>query len=145
MNAEEMWQAFPDKKADDTYLAWQYGCAQDKLAQLTLQGTKTATASSYPVYKAENEPVPAVGDYSIILDSQNQAVCIIQTAQIDIVPFYQVDEEQAYLEGEGDSTLTYWREVHRTFFESEMQSIHQEFTEDMLVVCERFKIVYPKS
>ena len=145
MNAEEMWQAFPDKKADDTYLAWQYGCAQDKLAQLTLQGTKTATASSYPVYKADNEPVPAVGDYSIILDSQNQAVCIIQTTQIDIVPFYQVDEEQAYLEGEGDRTLTYWREVHRTFFESEMQSIHQEFTEDMLVVCERFKIVYPKS
>lgn len=145
MNAEEMWQAFPDKKADDTYLAWQYGCAQDKLAQLTLQGTKTATVSSYPVYKAENEPVPAVGDYSIILDSQNQAVCIIQTTQIDIVPFYQVDEEQAYLEGEGDRTLTYWREVHRTFFESEMQSIHQEFTEDMLVVCERFKIVYPKS
>ena len=143
MNAEEMWQAFPDKKADDTYLAWQYGCAQDKLAQLTLQGTKTATASSYPVYKAENEPVPAVGDYSIILDSQNQAVCIIQTTQIDIVPFYQVDEEQAYLEG--DRTLTYWREVHRTFFESEMQSIHQKFTEDMLVVCERFKIVYPKS
>mgnify|MGYP000680128718 CR=1 FL=1 len=145
MNAEEMWQAFPDRKADDTYLAWQYGCAQDKLAQLTLQGTKTATASSYPVYKAENEPVPAVGDYSIILDSQNQAVCIIQTTQIDIVPFYQVDEEQAYLEGEGDRTLTYWREVHRTFFESEMQSIHQKFTEDMLVVCERFKIVYPKS
>ena len=145
MNAEEMWQAFPDKKADDTYLAWQYGCAQDKLAQLTLQGTKTATASSYPVYKAENEPVPAVGDYSIILDSQNQAVCIIQTTQIDIVPFYQVDEEQAYLEGEGDRTLTYWREVHRTFFESDMQSIHQKFTEDMLVVCERFKIVYPKS
>lgn len=145
MNAKEMWQAFPDKKADDTYLAWQYGCAQDKLAQLTLQGTKTATASSYPVYKAENEPVPAVGDYSIILDSQNQAVCIIQTTQIDIVPFYQVDEEQAYLEGEGDRTLTYWREVHRTFFESEMQSIHQKFTEDMLVVCERFKIVYPKS
>ena len=145
MNAEEMWQAFPDKKADDTYLAWQYGCAQDKLAQLTLQGTKTATASSYPVYKAENEPVPAAGDYSIILDSQNQAVCIIQTTQIDIVPFYQVDEEQAYLEGEGDRTLTYWREVHRTFFESEMQSIHQKFTEDMLVVCERFKIVYPKS
>lgn len=145
MNAEEMWQAFPDKKADDTYLAWQYGCAQDKLAQLTLQGTKTATASSYPVYKAENEPVPAVGDYSIILDSQNQAVCIIQTTQIDIVPFYQVDEEQAYLEGEGDRTLTYWREVHRIFFESEMQSIHQKFTEDMLVVCERFKIVYPKS
>lgn len=145
MNAEEMWQAFPDKKADDTYLAWQYGCAQDKLAQLTLQGTKTATASSYPVYKAENEPVPAVRDYSIILDSQNQAVCIIQTTQIDIVPFYQVDEEQAYLEGEGDRTLTYWREVHRTFFESEMQSIHQKFTEDMLVVCERFKIVYPKS
>ena len=145
MNAEEMWQAFPDKKADDTYLAWQYGCAQDKLAQLTLQGTKTATASSYPVYKAENEPVPAVGDYSIILDSQNQAVCIIQTTQIDIVPFYQVDEEQAYLEGEGDRTLTYWREVHRTFFESEMQSIHQKFTEDILVVCERFKIVYPKS
>ncbi len=145
MNAKEMWEAFPDKKDTDTYQAWQYGCAQDKLASLTIQGIKTATASAYLVFIAENEPIPAVGDYSIILDSQDQAVCIIQTTKVDIMPFHQVDEEQAYLEGEGDRTLAYWREVHEEFFVSEMKHIHQEFHKDMLVVCEKFQVVYPKS
>lgn len=144
MNAQEMWNAFPDKKAGDTYQAWQYGCDQDKLANLTIQGIKTATASAYPVYIAENEPFPTVGDYNIILDTQNQAVCIIQTTKIDIVPFYQVDEEQAYLEGEGNRTLAYWRKVHKEFFTNEMNSIHQEFDENMLVICEKFQVVYPK-
>lgn len=145
MNAKEMWEAFPDKRNEDTYVAWQYGCLIDELADLTLQGIKSATASSYPMYLYEEEPIPQIGQYNIILNSNEEAVCIIQTVKVDIVPFDKVDEKQAFQEGEGDRSLTFWRAVHKEMFEQELQSIHQEFDENMLVVCEKFQVVYPKQ
>ncbi|UTY38046.1 ASCH domain-containing protein [Allocoprobacillus halotolerans] len=142
MSEQEMWEAFEDKKENDSYQAWAYGESPDELAQLTLDGIKTATSSAYALY--ENEPLPQVGEYSIILDSHNQAVCIIQTTAVEIKPFCEVDATHAYLEGEGDRTLAYWQSVHRSFFEKEMQANHQTFDEKMLVVCEKFQVVYPK-
>lgn len=142
MSEQEMWEAFEDKKENDSYQAWTYGESPDELAQLTLDGIKTATSSAYALY--ENEPLPQVGEYSIILDSHNQAVCIIQTTAVEIKPFCEVDATHAYLEGEGDRTLAYWQSVHRSFFEKEMQANHQTFDEKMLVVCEKFQVVYPK-
>lgn len=83
--------------------------------------------------------------YSIILDKQDHAVCIIQTTEVTIIPFDQVNDEHAYLEGEGDRTLDYWRKIHADFFTQEMENMGQQFHKDMLVVCEKFKVVYPKS
>jgi uncharacterized protein YhfF len=54
-----------------------------------------------------------------------------------------VPEEHAYKEGEGDSSLAYWREVHQAFFTQEMILIHRTFDEGMRVVCEEFELVYP--
>lgn len=142
MSEQEMWEAFEDKKENDSYQAWAYGESPDELAQLTLDGIKTATSSAYALY--ENEPLPQVGEYSIVLDSHNQAVCIIQTTVVEIKPFCEVDATHAYLEGEDDRTLAYWQSIHRSFFEKEMQANHQTFDEKMLVVCERFQVVYPK-
>lgn len=139
-----MWGVFPDKNKDDIYEAWQYGCVPDKLARLTMMGIKTATASAHSLYLAKKSPVPKAGDYSIILNSKDEAVCIIQTVQVDIVPFNKVDEQHAYQEGEGDRTLAYWREVHKEYFTDELASIQQTFDDTMLVVCEKFKVVYPK-
>lgn len=39
----------------------------DLLAHLVEIGEKTATASAYSMYELENEPLPAVGAYSVIL------------------------------------------------------------------------------
>lgn len=43
-----------------------------------MQEIKTATCSAYDLYHAEGEPIPKVGDYSIILNSDGEAVCIIK-------------------------------------------------------------------
>ncbi|MFQ7527074.1 MAG: ASCH domain-containing protein [Mediterraneibacter gnavus] len=56
---------------------------------------------AYPLYEVENEPLPAIGAYSVILDSKGNAVYIIQTKKVTIVPFYEVSAEHAYKEGEG--------------------------------------------
>lgn len=55
----------------------------------------------------------------------------------------QVTAEHAYKEGEGDRSLAYWRTVHEKVFTDELMEINKQFADDMPVVCEEFKIVFP--
>ncbi|MBS5666911.1 MAG: ASCH domain-containing protein [Firmicutes bacterium] len=144
MNAAEMWERFCEKsgiKAD--YDDWAFGGAPDALAELVLNGIKTATASAYPLYEQEQEPLPKAGDYSVILNTKGEAVCIIRTTKVYVVPFREVSADHAFREGEDDRSLESWRKVHRDFFTREMNDEGLSFDEDMPVVCEEFMRVYP--
>jgi len=125
--------------------AWQFGASPNKLAQLVIDGIKTATCSSYVLYDLENEPVPKVGDYSIILNSEDNPVAIIRTSEVTITPMNEVTEEFAIAEGEGDRTYQYWWDVHEFFFRDELKQVGLEFSEDMLLVCERFELIDVKK
>jgi len=128
-----------------TYESW-YFCNNEKaaheLAALVKRGKKKATASLHYLYEIENEPIPKVGDYIIITNWKGIAQCIIQITNIILLPFKDVTEEFAAKEGEGDKTLSFWRKVHRKFFTLELKEHNKEFSEDMLVVCEEFAVVY---
>lgn len=144
MTAEELWNSFVNKTGlTADYEAWAFGDDPDTLAALVLRGIKTATASAYPLYALDGEALPAVGEYSVILNSRDEAVCIIRTTKVFTLPFCEVGAEQAYKEGEGDRSLEYWRRVHREFFAECMSEAGLEFSEDMPVVCEEFELVYP--
>lgn len=52
--------------------------------------------------------------------------------------------EHANKEGEGDCSLQFWRDCHSEIFAMELSQIGQLFTEEMLVVCEEFEVIYPK-
>ncbi len=52
-----------------------------------------------------NEPLPKENE---ILDSKN-AICIIETTKVEVIPFKEVSKDHAYKEGEGDRGLTYWQ------------------------------------
>ena len=139
MTAQEMW----DRSGfQGNYQAWAFGGAPDKLAKLVMQGVKTATCSALALYEDENEEIPKAGDYSVILDSDGQAVCIIRTTKVYIETFDQVSERHAYLEGEGDRSLEYWRQVHEEFFTEELKTIQQNFDAKMELVCEVFEVVF---
>ena len=142
MTAAEMWKAFG---GDGEYEAWAFGDDGDELAELVRTGVKTATASAYPLYELEGEELPRAGEYSVILDTREEAVCIIRTTKVYVTPFCCVTAEQAWKEGEGDRSLDHWRRVHRTFFEKEMEAADMTFTEDMEVVCEEFEMVFPEE
>ncbi|MGM9550247.1 MAG: ASCH domain-containing protein [Faecousia sp.] len=144
MNAQEMWNRCCEKeKITGHYEAWQFGGAPDELAELVLNGIKTATASAYPLYALEGEALPKAGEYSVILNTRDEAVCVIRTTKVSLIPFREVSEEHAFREGEGDRSLSYWRQVHRDFFTREMMDAGLAFDEDMPVVCEEFLLVYP--
>lgn len=141
MNAEEMWAAW-GKGGGAPYEAWAFGDDPDELARLVAAGVKTATSSAFPLYEIEGEDPPRAGEYSVILNGRDEAVCVIRTARVRVVPFSEVGEDFASLEGEGDRTLRYWRDVHRRFFTKCMREAGLSFTEDMPVVCEEFDVVY---
>lgn len=142
-----LWRQFKEKNptAKDEYQAWAFGDGKemaDELSDLVVKGIKTATASNYVLYEIENEPLPTVGAYSVILDGNGKAVAIIETTSVEVMPFKEVTAAHAFLEGEGDRSLNYWRNVHETFFKKECEEINQPFSGDMLVVCERFTRVF---
>lgn len=146
MKVEEMWEEYRKiNPSANHYEAWEYGSDNpDLLAELTLKGIKTGTAGLYRFYEVENESLPMVDDYNVIYDSKGQAVCVTQTTKVTLKPFREVEADHAYKEGEGDRSLAYWRKVHQEVFSKELkEEINEDFSEDMVVVLEEFKVVYP--
>ena len=138
MTAEELWKK---TGLSGSYEAWSFGGDPDGLAALVAAGIKTATSSAYTVYAVDDEPLPRVGEYSVILNSANEAVCVIRTTAVCIVPLDRVSARHAFLEGEGDRSLAYWQGLHRAFFTGEMSAAGLQFSEQMQVVCEEFMLV----
>lgn len=108
----------------------------DELFELVLQGKKIAT--SYLYDKDENL---INGSYSILTNWDKDNQILIQTTNIDVLPFHKVTKQHARNEGEGTKTLGYWRKVHKDFFTEELAKKGQSFSEDLLIVCETFRVV----
>lgn len=138
MTADELWE---HSGIVGKYEAWSFGDDPDQLAALVKAGKKTATCSALIFYELEDEEMPQAGEYSIILDSVEHAVCIIRTTNVFVTTFEAVTEELAKKEGEGDLSLEYWRSVHRRFFSTELEKINRQFDEKLELVFEEFEVV----
>lgn len=147
MIAEQVWNDFCEKEGIEgaAYEAWAFGGDPDELANLVMAGEKTATCSLGYWYEEGGERLPQAGDYSVILNANDEAVCVIQTVKVTVMPFNQVPESVALKEGEGDKSYAYWRNGHIKFFGEELKSVNKTFREDMNVVCEEFELRYTAS
>ncbi len=114
----------------------------DELAELVLAGRKRATAGLVWSFEQAGAPIPNPGDLSVVTDFASTPLCVIETKRVDIVPFEEVSEAFAATEGEGDSSLDYWREAHRAYFGRECKRIGRTPDSRMQVVCERFEVVF---
>lgn len=145
MIPQEMWNKYKqiNPLIGDEIDAWAFGVEPDLLADLVFKGEKTATASVYDLYVLEDEPLPQVGTFDVILDSQNQAVCVVEITKVSVELFNQVSAQHAFKEGEGDKSLAYWRQVHEDFFRDCLGEAGLTFTPESKVVLEEFRKVYP--
>jgi len=116
--------------------------AANKLARLVLVGTKRATAGLAWSFEAENRPPPKPSDLSVVTNWQGEPLCVIETKAVATVPFEEVSEEFAAIEGEGDRSLRYWREVHWAYFGRVCKRIRRVPSPRMPIVCERFEVIY---
>ena len=113
----------------------------DDLAQLIVDGTKTATSGALWDYEAADEPLPEVGGLEIVLDGSGRPRALITTTAVEVVPFDEVSTEHADAEGEGDRSLAFWRRVHEDFF-STYAGHDRGFSPTMPVVCQRFRVIH---
>ncbi|MBS0849341.1 ASCH domain-containing protein [Citrobacter sp. JGM124] len=118
--------------------AWAMGDSPEmanQLADLVVKGIKTASCGSLAAFLAEASS-PKVGSHNIILDGQGNPVCVIRMVSMRLLRFYEVTEEFARKEGEGDLSLEYWRQEHKAFF-----TRAGFYSEDMELVAEEFEVV----
>ncbi len=150
MTSEELWHEFCVSKgiAEDTpYEAWAFcggGPAGDELAALVLKGIKFGTASALDDYIYEDalDELPKVGDYSVILLDNDEAVCVIRDYDVYTRPFGEVSHFHGYSEGEDDRTLAAWRRIHTEAFGPDLEEIGCPLTNDSKIVCEKFSVEY---
>ncbi|MDX1614626.1 MAG: ASCH domain-containing protein [Candidatus Promineifilaceae bacterium] len=128
-------------------LAWGFGDSSalaDELGLLTLSGRKRATATMLEELIANGELLPQIGELNIILDGSEQPLCLIETIDVQVLPFDQVDEQFARDEGEGDGSLTYWQDAHTAFFGRVAERLGTTLQPTTPIVCERFRLLYPQ-
>ena len=149
-NIERYWQKYLSTLPSDspyhseTYVAESWGdspALADELGELIIQGVKTATCSALWSWEAEGNPVPE-RYITVALNGNGEPFCIVETYEITIRKYNEVDADFAREEGEGDLSLNYWREAHKNYFSRVLPKIGKEFSENMSLVCERFRIIY---
>jgi len=148
--AAALWRAYvahlpadhPHQTARVTAFAFGDSAAlADELAALVVAGKKRATASLPVQFESESVAPPAAGEVSIVMRGDGTPVGIIETTDIRLVPFGEVDAEFAATEGEGDGSLAYWREAHTDFFGRVVARLGGRLDAATPVHCERFRLL----
>ena len=114
----------------------------DELGGLIVQGIKTATSSAVWFWEVEGGKIPEPGFLIIALDGRGEPLCIVETTDVIIRNYNDVDDDFAQAEGGGDLSLAYWRKRHKDFFSRTLPKIGKEFSEEMPLVCLYFKGIY---
>ena len=150
-NVQAYWQKFLSTLPADspyhskTYIAEGWGDGPemaDELGALIVEGIKTGTCSALWEWEAEGNPIPITDLITIVLNGHSEPLCIVETTEVFIRNYNEVDADFARAEGEGDLSLAYWREAHKNFFSRVLPKIGREFSDKIPLVCERFKLIY---
>ena len=138
----------PNTRAEYTSFGSGYFCADEENANicsdLIRQGKKTATCGLKQWYGSEatKDPYPEIGRLEVVTDWYGNPTSIIKTVDLCEKKFNEVTADFAALEGEGDLSLEWWRKAHREYFSKACMKLGTRFSEEIMLVLERFVVVY---
>lgn len=145
---DEYWEQFlkdtnrdPDDRCAGDLQFEAKGFVGDELLALVMAGKKTALFSSFATFSIDGEPLPVSGELYLVLDRSGNPRCVIEMDTVQIIPFNEVTWEMAQKEGEDDS-MQDWREKQQEYLEEEGSILGFDFTPDLKLVYQTFKIVY---
>jgi uncharacterized protein YhfF/GNAT superfamily N-acetyltransferase len=124
------------------------GRLRDELTALALAGTKTTTTGLLAEMELDGEAVPLPGERSVLLDSEERPVAIIETVACHVVRLVDVDDRHAIDEGEGFANAAEFRIAHERFWNGYADDLRARLgdptfaiTDDTQVTAERFRVV----
>lgn len=137
----------PDDQTRFSPVHAEYFCNDEfnanECARLINDGVKTASCSLKIGYELEGEPLPELNRLTIVLDWNQNPVCIIRLTRLDFCKFKDVSARFAYQEGEGDRSYEWWYKTHLKFFSDYATELSVTFNEESELVLEYFEKVYP--
>jgi uncharacterized protein YhfF len=115
----------------------------DDLLRLVLTGRKRATAGLVADFLADGEPLPRIGGHWVVCDGSGVPRCVLRTTELRLGPSSSVDDAFAWDEGEDDRTRDSWLREHERYFRRTQAARGEEWSDDLEVVFERFRVVWP--
>jgi uncharacterized protein YhfF len=113
------------------------GALRDRLVDLVLRGRKRATAALVSEWEAAGDPL-AVGRRWAVVDSEGRRVGVVETTELRIGTFADVDWDWIVDAGEGEQSVEEWQEAYLAQYER-MTGERPALTTP--VVYERFRLV----
>jgi len=114
----------------------------DQCADLVVKKIKQATSPSVWWFTKNKEPFPKIGDLAIVTNWIGEPKAIIRTTKIELIKFKDISERYAFIEGEGDKSLEYWKKVHWDYYKNEMKEFNESPCENMEIVCEYLETIW---
>ncbi len=78
----------------------------------------------------------------MVTNGHDDPVCILETVEVQVIPFDEVGRDLAYEGGEDDPLLASWRRICGDFVVCECARIGREPSKKASLVMERFRVVY---
>ncbi len=148
-SARNMWGDYLDKHLEDAFHEVPrtdfFGDNEkdaNELASLVTKGLKKATSHSLLGLQYRNERLPKIGDFLVVTNWAEEAQCIVQTTAVQLIPYFNISVANAALEGEGDKSLKYWKEVHWDYYTRELEPFERVPRDSMIIVFEEFERVF---
>jgi uncharacterized protein YhfF len=115
----------------------QPGPLRDRLVELVLTGRKRATAALLSEWESAQDPLE-VGRCWAVVDSAGQRVAVVQTTELRLGTFRDVDWDWIVDAGEGEQSVEEWRERYLDYYQRTTGTRPAPATP---VVYERFRLV----
>lgn len=132
MDLKDLKQRYPEA---ETFRFGDSKTLSDGLLALVRSGAKAATCGSLRYFTEDGEAMPVVGRCDVALEWDGAPGVVIETVEVTIRRFCDVDADFALAEGEND-TLKGWQQDHEAYF-----TRNGGFDPEMKLVCERFKVI----
>ena len=123
------------------------GRLRDELTSLAFGGGKVVTSGLLADYEADGDPVDQPGDISILLDSDDKPVALIEDVRSTVIRLADMTDEDAIDEGEGYADAAAFRRSHEDYWDRSIDEVRAgigdptfTITDDTPIVVERFRI-----
>lgn len=114
----------------------------DAIGRMIAEGEKTASCTTYWAWAMDRYRFPALGMLTMVLDGADNPLCMIETYELSLSKFKDVDAAFAMAEAVGDRSLLHWRKIHWIWFSDQLKNLGHEPNEDMILVCERYRKIF---
>lgn len=135
-NLDKKYRAYKFNSWLKTLETWKFFDDRDYLFNLVKFKRKTATSYLY-----KNNEEYKENEYSILENHNGKKKLLLKTTKLSITTFNKVNSSHARKEGEGNLSLYYWKKVHKKFFTDELKQKNLQFSEDLKIVLEEFKVI----